>query len=103
MESNNLQQYRLERARHRVKRLKGFYSHLLVYVIINAIVVVININDLQPGESYFQLRNFLTLGLWGIGLIAHALSVFLPNFILGSNWEERKIKEFMANEKETWE
>lgn len=103
MKSNNLQQYRLERAKHRVKKLKGFYIHLLIFITINVIVILINIQNLAPGESYFQFRNFLTLGLWGMGIIAHALSVYLPNFILGSNWEERKIKEFMGKQEDIWE
>ncbi|MBT8188621.1 MAG: 2TM domain-containing protein, partial [Croceitalea sp.] len=37
---------------------------------------------------------FPALG-WGIGLIAHGLNAFGYNPILGKDWEERKIKEFM--------
>ena len=88
----------------RVKKIKGFYTHAFVYVIINAIIVIINIQDLEVGESYFQWQNFITLFFWGIGLLAHGLSVFLPGMILGSNWEERKIKELMEDEKKrNWE
>ncbi|RZJ51219.1 MAG: 2TM domain-containing protein, partial [Chryseobacterium sp.] len=36
---------------------------------------------------------------WGIGLAAHALSVFLPTFVLGRDWEEKKIKELMDKNK----
>jgi len=93
---------RLERAKHRVKKIKGFYSHLLVYVVINLMIVVININNLEPGESYFHYENFFTLFFWGIGLAVHGLSVFLPNFIMGKNWEERKIKEIMDRDKKQW-
>lgn len=93
---------RLERARKRVKKIKGFYSHLLVYVVINIMIVIINIQDLQPGESYFQYKNFFTLFFWGIGLAVHGLSVFLPDFILGKDWEERKIKEYMEKDKNQW-
>ncbi|PWI30456.1 histidine kinase [Flavobacteriaceae bacterium LYZ1037] len=93
---------RLERARKRVKKIKGFYSHLLVYVVINIMIVIINIQDLNPGESYFQYKNFFTLFFWGIGLAVHGLSVFLPDFLLGNNWEERKIKELMNKDKKHW-
>ncbi len=104
MEPNHFEQERYERAKNRVKKITGFYSHLLVYVVINLIVVVINIQQLDPGESYFQWRNFFTLIFWGIGLFAHGLSVFMPYLILGKNWEERKIKEFMEKErKNKWE
>ncbi len=97
--TNYQTQDRIERARAEVKKIKGFYSHLLVYVIINLMIVVINIQDLEPGESYFQFKNFFTLLFWGFGLLAHGLSVFLPNWILGKNWEARKIKEYMEEDK----
>ena len=82
-------------ARRRVKKLKGFYSHLTIYILVNLFIVFINIHDLKPGESYFQYKNFITLFFWGIGLVAHGMSVFVPQFVLGRNWEERKIRELM--------
>lgn len=100
-EFSKLEQY--ARAKKRVKKMKGFYSHVLVFVVINIMIVIINIQDLEPGESYFQYKNFFTLFFWGIGLAIHGLSVFLPDIILGENWEERKIKEYMDNEKKHWE
>ncbi|WP_428225435.1 2TM domain-containing protein [Flavobacterium sp.] len=88
----------------RVKKIKGFYTHLFVYVIINIMIIIVNIQQLDAGESYFQWHNFYTAFFWGIGLLTHALSVFLPNFILGSNWEERKIQELMDKQKgNKWE
>ncbi|KFC24268.1 2TM domain-containing protein [Chryseobacterium sp. FH1] len=86
-------------AKKKVKKLKGFYSHLTIYVLVNLLIVFMNIQDLKPGESYFQYKNFITLFFWGIGLLAHALSVFVPQFVLGKNWEERKIRELMDKEK----
>ena len=83
----------------RVKKVKGFYTHAIVYVVINLMIVIANIQDLKPGESYFQMHNFFTAFFWGMGLLAHGLSVFLPNMILGSNWEERKIQELMEKER----
>lgn len=83
----------------RVKKVKGFYTHAIVYAVINVMIVIANIQDLDPGESYFQMHNFFTAIFWGLGLLAHGLSVFLPNIILGSNWEERKIQELMEKEK----
>ncbi|WP_339888030.1 2TM domain-containing protein [uncultured Flavobacterium sp.] len=88
----------------RVKRIKGFYTHALVYFVINLMFVVINYQNLGEGESYFQWHNFITAFFWGIGLLAHGLSVFLPGMILGNDWEERKIKELMEkNKNNKWE
>jgi len=86
-------------AKKRVKKLKGFYIHLTIYVLVNLLIVFINIQDLKPGESYFKWENFITLFFWGIGLLAHAMSVFVPQFVLGKNWEERKIRELMDKNK----
>jgi uncharacterized protein YybS (DUF2232 family) len=103
MEESSLEKIeRLERAKHRVKKIKGFYSHLLVYVVINIMIIIVNINNLESGESYFQYKNFFTLFFWGLGLTVHGLSVFLPNMILGKNWEERKIKEIMDRDNKHW-
>ena len=67
-------------------------------------IVIMNIQDLEPGESYFKLENFFTAFFWGLGLLTHGLSVFLPNILLGSNWEEKKIKQLMEKEKQNkWE
>ena len=88
----------------KVKKLKGFYTHLLVYILVNIFIYVMNVKHLKPGESYFQWENFTTLFFWGIGLLAHGLSVFMPYFVFGKSWEERKIKELMEKEKNhNWE
>jgi hypothetical protein len=93
-----------EMASKRVKKIKSFYTHFLVYILVNLFIVVVNFRDLKIGESYFQWHNFTTAFFWGIGVVAHAFSVFAPNFILGDQWEEKKIKEFMDKEKnEKWE
>ncbi|MFD0991484.1 2TM domain-containing protein [Mariniflexile jejuense] len=103
MENNYLERDRYQRAAKRVKQITGFYRHALVYVVVNIMIIVINVQNLPEGESYFQWHNFITLIAWGIGLLAHGLSVFTPRFILGKDWEERKIKELMGKDKKPWQ
>ncbi|MFH6971669.1 2TM domain-containing protein [Flavobacterium petrolei] len=104
METDSIEELQYQQALVRVKKIKGFYTHLVVYVVVNLMIIILNIQDLDNGESYFQWRNFTTLFFWGIGLISHALSTFMPNFIFGKNWEDKKIKEFMEKDKsEKWE
>lgn len=93
------EQIKYENAIKRIKKIKGFYIHLLVYVVINIMIIVVNIQNLETGESYFQFKNFFTAFFWGIGIISHALSVFGPDLFLGNDWEEKKIKELMDKEK----
>lgn len=99
METINQDNIKYLEAKKRVKRIKGFYIHLLVYVCVNILIASINYHDLKPSESYFQIKNFLTLFFWGIGLLANGMSVFLPGFLLGNNWEEKKIRELMGKYK----
>ena len=101
---NTQDEIKYQEALKRVKKLKGFYTHSIVYIFINILIFFLNVENLDQGESYFQFKNFMTAFFWGIGLLAHALSTFLPYFILGKNWEERKIKELMEKEKANkWE
>ena len=88
----------------KMKKIKGFYTHLTVYLIVNAFIVVGNFKDLEVGESYFQFHNFTTAFFWGIGLVAHGFSVFVPHFMFGKEWEDKKVKQFMDKDKNTnWE
>lgn len=104
MEPNYFEKERYDRAKKRVKKISGFYSHLLVYIVVNLMLVVVNYKQLSLGESYFKWHNFTTLFFWGIGLLAHGLSVFMPYMVLGKDWEERKIKELMEKDrKNNWE
>jgi uncharacterized integral membrane protein len=98
---NTQDEIKYQEALKRVKKLKGFYTHSIVYIFINILIFFLNVKNLEQGESYFQFKNFMTAFFWGIGLLAHA---FLPYFILGKDWEERKIKELMEKEKANkWE
>ena len=89
----------------RVKRIKGFYTHVLVYVLVNGFIILSSINrDFIRGEDIMELELFSTPLFWGIGLLFHGLSVFGKNIFFGSNWEEKKIKELMDRDKNNkWE
>lgn len=93
------EQIQYDKAIKRVKKIKGFYRHLMVYIVINIMLIIINIQNLDKGESYFQFKNFMTAFFWGIGLVAHGLSVFGPQILFSKEWEERKIKEFMEKDR----
>ena len=95
----NTEEIRYREAQKRVKRMKGFYTHAIIYVVINIMVFISNAREIPAGESIIQWRTLMTPITWGIGLLAHGLSVFVPNMILGKDWEERKIREFMEKEK----
>jgi len=94
MDQNSINKQRYHKAQKRVKKIKGFYSHLTVYCIIIPTLIFINLKY-EPSFHWF----WFSLCGWGIGLFFHWLSVFGLHLLgLGNNWEEKKIKEFM-NEK----
>lgn len=99
MENFNNEQFSIEKARKRVKAIGGFYKHLIIYIIVNIALLGINYFDDDNGEVFFSFHNFSTAFFWGIGLLFHGFSVFGTGLFLGTDWEERKVREFMEVEK----
>lgn len=104
MENEFLKEQKYLNAKKRVKEIKGFYSHLLIYVLVNVFISSIIIFGLTYSGNNSFLESFSNFGVystwlfWGIGIFFHWLSVFGFKNLFGSAWEEKKIKEFM-NEK----
>lgn len=92
------------RAKKRVDQLKSFYTHLLVYVLVNLFISSVKlINDVRGGdtleEAFTDFDNFSLWLWWGIGILFHTYRVFGAGLLfMNKDWEEKKIKEFM-NEK----
>lgn len=99
MENINEKDLRYQEAQKRVKQLKKFYVFLFVYFAVNIFILLINYNQLKPGESIWHFKYFSLPVFWGIGMIGYAISVFLPAFIFGSDWEDRKIRQIMDKNK----
>lgn len=73
-----------KQAKKRISELRGYYSHLGVYVAVNLFLITINLVT-SPGTLWF----FYPLMGWGIGLFAHTIHIFFT----GSGWEQRKMQE----------
>ena len=73
---------------------QGFYVHAIAFVGVN--IGLFTINTLAGGAWWF----FWPLMGWGIGLGAHALTVFGfgGGGPLGRDWEEHKTKEILGKE-----
>ena len=83
-----------QRAKKRVEALRGFYIHLIVYVVINMGLFLLNILT-SPDVLWF----YWPLFGWGIAIVVHGISVFWGfNPPLGTDWEEKKIREIMEKE-----
>lgn len=105
MNQDFLQEQSYLKAKKKVKAIKGFYVHLIVYILVNIFISGIIIFGLTRNENVTfsdTLSNFgvySTWVFWGIGLFFHWLGVFGFNSVISADWEERKIKEIMEKEK----
>lgn len=89
------------RAKKRVEKIKGFYIHLAVYLIINGIITASILINVEWSQLNFWM--FSTAFWWGIGLAFHAYGIFGQDLLFTKAWQERKINEIMEKEdKEFW-
>lgn len=77
-------------ARRRVRRLRDFYMHIAIYVVVIGGIAILN----WIISPTFWWVAFPAVG-WGIGLAAHAVSVFLEDSLFGAAWEDRKTRELL--------
>ena len=82
-------------AKKRIKKLKDFYGSLAAYIIIMPFLVFINLKT-GTGVYWFWFPMFG----WGVGLAFQAYEVFGANKYFGKSWEDRKMKEFMEEDKQ---
>lgn len=75
----------------RVRQLRGFNTHLSVYLAVNAGLLVINLLS-SPGRLWVVWP----LAGWGIAVLIHAAAVFMGSRWLGTGWEQRKVEELLA-------
>lgn len=93
-----------ERASARVKRIKGYYAHLTSYIIVNLFIITLIAINKDGNESFWRFETFATAFFWGIGLLFHTVGVFGKDLVFNKQWEDRKLKEYMDEERNnnTW-
>ncbi len=79
------------KAKRRVQKKKGFFSHLSIYLVMSVFFVIIN--AMEPHEVWCVYP----IASWGIGVAIHYLGVFGFPFtrILSDEWEEEEIAKEM--------
>lgn len=98
METYNKEERYLN-AKKKLDKIRGFYRHLLWYVVINLFLVIwIGVEAKWDGDQFWNFGTFSTAVFWGIGLLVHGVTVFVPGFFFGREWEERQIRKFMEKE-----
>ena len=104
MENQNIY---VKRARKRVEALKGFYSHLWIYLLVNIVLFGIRghilefFADTSRGTNFFEWIDWNILIVpffWGIGLLYHGVKVFQYKVQFVKKWEEKQLRKFMKQE-----
>lgn len=72
-------------AKERATALQGFYTHLLVYLVINTGLFAINAVTHTQGSNWWFYWPLLG---WGVAVLIHGLTVFANVFSTG--WRDRK-------------
>jgi len=82
--------YLYREAKRRVKKKKGFYTHLAVYLVVNTVFFFVTFSN--TGD----LGWLYPASFWGIGLAINYFAVFgLPGTerVGGSDWEAKEIRK----------
>jgi len=82
-----------KRAQNRMKKIKGFYVHLTLYIAVNIFLTIFNLINYN-WEAV--LSTAIGTGFfWGIAIFFHWYKVFGVNVFFSKDWEQKKIKELM--------
>ena len=82
-------------ARKRARAKLGFYQHLALYLVVNAILLAVNL-VFSPGTLWF----YWSVAGWGLAVAAHGVTVYLfgPESILLRKLEERELRNMVDRE-----
>jgi transcriptional regulator with XRE-family HTH domain len=73
---------------NQVRKLKGFYIHLAQYVLVIALLTVINALT-TPNRWWVQ---WVIMG-WGVGVFFHGLQISERFSLFGSKWEKEQVEK----------
>ena len=73
---------------NQVRKLKGFYIHLAQYVLVVALLAVINALT-TPNHWWVQ---WVVMG-WGVGVFFHWLQISERFGLFGSKWEKEQVEK----------
>lgn len=95
---------RFGKAQKRAKKIRGFYTHLLVFFIVNTLLYLVKADTMrliieesgihEVGFANYLHWQFWTITLsWAVILIVQALKLFGRPLV--AKWERRKLEEII--------
>jgi cellobiose-specific phosphotransferase system component IIC len=80
----------LERAKRHVKAVRDFYYHLMVFVLVNALLIIIDVGG-GANDGFLGLDfAYWIVFVWGFGILGHAIYTFFG---------ERRVSQVHAEER----
>jgi transcriptional regulator with XRE-family HTH domain len=75
-----------------VRKLKGFYFHLMIYCIVIGFLAIVNLMT-----SHHYLWFLWSASGWGVGLAIHGVRVFDKIPFLSGEWERRQVEKQLGH------
>ena len=86
-------------AKKRVEKLRKYYSHLTIYIVVNSLLSIYKIvKDINRGDSFeeaiFEGNNVSLWFWWGIFIVFHTYNIFSENLLfMNKDWEDKPFTE----------
>ncbi len=77
-----------------VRDIKGFYNHAIQYLVVMALLLIINV--IVSPDYYWVV--WPALG-WGLGVVLHGLNVHEVFSLFGPHWEKKQINRYLRQKK----
>lgn len=101
---NNPENFDIEMARYRVHKMRRFYTHLFIYGI--GVLIFLAKTYLGAPFNFWPIRyiNCFFMWVWTFIIAVQGLKLFFREKVFGTQWEQRKLQEFINQEKQNkWE
>lgn len=76
---------------NKVRRLRGYYLHLLIYLVMNLSLAILNL--LTTPETLWFIGSPI---FWGMGLLIHTFRVFVFDQYFGAQWERAQVEKHLG-------
>ncbi|WP_299103523.1 2TM domain-containing protein [uncultured Winogradskyella sp.] len=88
------------KAKDKVKRVKSFYLHLGLYIVV-VLLLLYNLYIVSgPYKNNIISLDLSIIVIWTVIIVMHGLNVFKRKQIFKKSWEDKKIEGFLKEDKE---
>lgn len=77
----------MEIAEQHVKQVRDFLYHLMVFIVVNALLVIIDLRETGEQAVLGLDWAYWVILFWGMGLAGHGISVFYGNYKVAKEYE----------------